>query len=322
MLNFLCGYGKIKTPPENIQGPEQKIDSCPTLPEQAESKDDNKELSIKDMNVKLVKERVSNRAAAEDEIVLRKFWERIELKSKQRKVFLMLGGSFNPVHKEHIQIMEIARSHCEKHLNFFVVAGFLGVSSANHVKRKLGLSSAITLEHRNKMCELAVENSDWISVCPYGWANATSIARRLQKSIWEKDEHVKVEFLNVTGSDIFGNVMPNEDGFYPFNETLKDYICVSRDHCKVFEAVQKLRNSRKTFYFAEGSSSGSISSTRVRDLLKAEDYDPLEDYLDSKVIWYLKQNLGKIWESCDDNGLDEDLLIPYSPLEYRKLNSS
>jgi nicotinate (nicotinamide) nucleotide adenylyltransferase len=300
MFNFPCGSAKTKTPQEDIHSPQQKIDSSPTHIEEAKSKDDSKELSIDDVKVR--KERFPNRAATEDEIVLRKFWKRTKIQNKQRKVFLMLGGSFNPVHKEHIQIMEIARRHCEKHLNLFVVAGFLGVSSAYHVKRKLGSSSAITLKHRNKMCELAVENNEWISVCPYGWANATSIARRLQKSIQLKDEHMKVEFFNVTGSDIFGNVMPNEYGFRPFNQMLEDYICVSRDHCKVFEAVRKLKNNRKTFYFAEGSSSGSISSTRVRDLLKAEDYDPLQDYLDSKVLLYLKQNVGKIWESCVDNG--------------------
>jgi len=255
--------------------------------------------------------RVIMTSEEEDEIALRKFWNRLDaIDKKKQNVFLMLGGSFNPVHKEHIQIMEIARRYCEKNLGMAVVAGFLGVSSANHVTRKLGLSKAITLNHRNEMCDLAVEASDWISVCPWGWANASNSASRLLRAIRKKDKRINIIFFNVMGSDIFGDVMPEEEGFYDWWRYMKDYICVNRDQSKVFEAVKKLGNTDKSFHFADESTSGSVSSTLVRELVEANDYNRLEQYLDAKVITYLKQNVKHIWEAT--NTEDVELFTNYN----------
>jgi len=305
MLNFLFGFAtKSKSHEENTQISEEKNSPYETSANNAESKHDGKAKKT------LVSE-IDLKADEEDAVVLQKFWHRIKIRSNKKKVFLLLGGSFNPVHKEHIEILEIAKRHCEKRLNNFVVAGFLGVSSANHVKRKLGLGNAITLNHRNKMCDLAVEKSDWISVCHFGWPNATRIGSRLQRSIWKKDKDIKIDFLCVMGSDIFGNVMPGERGFAPYHKGLMNYICVNRDHSKVFEAVKKLKDNHETFHFTEESTIGSVSSTKVRELLQAGHYEELQKYLDPKVIVYLKQNIAQLWESCIKNDADDELLIPY-----------
>jgi len=292
-----------KSPIDSIQIPEETKTTCETSVNNSKSK------HATEAEKRVVSE-IDLKADEEDEVVLQKFWQRIRLRNKKKKVFLVLGGSFNPVHIEHIQILEIAKRHCEKHLNNFVVAGFLGVSSPNHVTRKLGLENAITLNHRNKMCDLAVEKSDWISVCPWGWPNATSIATRLRRLIHEKDKSIKIDSFCVMGSDIFGDVKPGEWGFVPFHRGLMNYICVNRDHSKVFEAVKKLEDNHETFHFTEESSMGSVSSTRVRELLKVGDYEELQKYLDPKVTLYLKENKAQLWESCVKNDTDVELFLP------------
>jgi len=232
----------------------------------------------------------------EDERILKKFWNRFQSERKKNSIFLMLGGSFNPVHNEHIQILEIAKRHCERHLGKVVVAGFLGVSSKDHVTGKCGSRGAITLKHRNAMCELAVANSDWISVCPFGWASPEKIAERLQDAIKRLNSHVgEVPFLNVIGSDIFGDV-PNSYR-RQYHTIRENSICVSRDNSRVFEEIKRLGNNLETFYFAEGSTSNSTSSTRVRRLMKSKDWDGLKRFLDANVLEYLKENLKNLWES-------------------------
>jgi len=232
----------------------------------------------------------------ENERILKKFWNRFQIERKKNSIFLMLGGSFNPVHNEHIQILEIAKRHCERHLGKVVVAGFLGVSSKDHVTGKCGSRGAITLKHRNAMCELAVANSDWISVCPFGWASPERIAERLQDAIKRQNWRVgEVPFLNVLGSDIFGDV-PNSYR-RQYHTIREDIICVSRDNSRVFEEIKKLGNNLETFYFAEGSTSSSTSSTQVRRLMKRKDWDGLKRFLDANVLQYLKQNLKNLWES-------------------------
>jgi len=67
-------------------------------------------------------------------------------------------GSFNPITFMHLRLFEQAKDYANIH-GFNVVGGY--ISPVSDAYKKKGLISAI---HRAKMCELAVESSDWIMI--------------------------------------------------------------------------------------------------------------------------------------------------------------
>uniref|UniRef100_A0A8C9P6N2 Nicotinamide/nicotinic acid mononucleotide adenylyltransferase 2 n=1 Tax=Spermophilus dauricus TaxID=99837 RepID=A0A8C9P6N2_SPEDA len=73
-------------------------------------------------------------------------------------VILLACGSFNPITKGHIQMFERARDYLHKTGRFIVIGGI--VSPVHDSYGKQGLVSS---RHRLIMCQLAVQNSDWIS---------------------------------------------------------------------------------------------------------------------------------------------------------------
>ncbi|XP_006529519.1 nicotinamide/nicotinic acid mononucleotide adenylyltransferase 2 isoform X2 [Mus musculus] len=77
-------------------------------------------------------------------------------------VILLACGSFNPITKGHIQMFERARDYLHKTGRFIVIGGI--VSPVHDSYGKQGLVSS---RHRLIMCQLAVQNSDWIRVDPW-----------------------------------------------------------------------------------------------------------------------------------------------------------
>ncbi|MCE8162906.1 MAG: hypothetical protein I3273_00910 [Candidatus Moeniiplasma glomeromycotorum] len=82
--------------------------------------------------------------------------------SSKQPVALVLGGTFNPVHKQHIDTLEIAKRGIEKqYANIQAVAGYISPCSDSYVKRKLG-DEAISADQRIEMIKLTLEESNWI----------------------------------------------------------------------------------------------------------------------------------------------------------------
>lgn len=83
--------------------------------------------------------------------------------SKQ-PIVLITNGSMNPIHKQHIAILETAKKSIEReNPNFKVVAGYIGLNSDHSVKKKLK-NEAIGIDTRAKLVELATEDSEWIDL--------------------------------------------------------------------------------------------------------------------------------------------------------------
>ena len=118
-------------------------------------------------------------------------------------VILVLGGSFNPVHRMHVHGFNIAKKHFEeKKQNFKVVGGFLVPSSDNYVKRKLG-TKAMKLEHRSKMIELATKDSNWIECCGLGIEVASMAGGLIKLELNKRDPKFEsIEIFNIFGSDL------------------------------------------------------------------------------------------------------------------------
>jgi hypothetical protein len=82
---------------------------------------------------------------------------------KQALSFLIMSGSFDPVHTQHIRAFNIVRKRIER-TGRAVVGGFLAPSTDDYVQVKIG-ERHLTLKQRLELCELAIKGTSWLSVC-------------------------------------------------------------------------------------------------------------------------------------------------------------
>eukprot|EP00906_Rhabdomonas_costata_P010314 RCo014474 len=192
-------------------------------------------------------------------------------------VFLVLSGALNPVHKMHVEIMEIALTHLQTCLpNLAVIGGFLVPSSEDYVRAKLR-SEAMSLTHRVAMCEQAVEDSEWLAVSPCGMASATRICNMLRQHLSPMFPGHSIHVFAVFGTDYV-------EKYCLWNHVCSPpIVCVARPGST--EAVEKgLRSAaRKSsvygsdvngIFLVHGTLS-ELSSTAIRHLIASEKFDEL-----------------------------------------------
>eukprot|EP00298_Acanthocystis_sp_HF-20_P013924 c20563_g1_i1.p1 GENE.c20563_g1_i1~~c20563_g1_i1.p1 ORF type:complete len:242 (-),score=71.99 c20563_g1_i1:45-770(-) len=204
-------------------------------------------------------------------------------KSGRIPICIVLGGSFNPIHSEHIESFELARKYLRSY-NYEVVGGFLGISSTSHVVGKVGAAATIKLKHRVESCDLACENSDIVVSVPWGWASASSIAAEI-KDILEQRLNVNMLIFNMCGSDLilrygrWGRSLP--------------MICIARPPY-IEEVKKKIAESPSDYssnFFLIPESAKEVSSTQVRDLLFNSKWDELQNskIIGENVLKFLKE---------------------------------
>src|SRR5437879_5087259 len=96
-----------------------------------------------------------------DQLAIEKVKRRLSSETSgrvEKLAFLILSGSFNPIHTQHVRALKAARKHLEK-AGWTIVAGFLAPSSEAYVKKKLR-AKALPICQRIELCKLAVEDSD------------------------------------------------------------------------------------------------------------------------------------------------------------------
>jgi len=104
-----------------------------------------------------------------------------EAREAKRLAFLVLPGSFNPIHSQHLRALELARD-VMKESGWHVIGGFLAPSDDQYVREKIG-TYAWPLHRRLELCRLATETSSWVDVTPWAEFNSFRAARRLQQVI-------------------------------------------------------------------------------------------------------------------------------------------
>jgi hypothetical protein len=139
-----------------------------------------------------------------DESGIAKVRRQIRLRACSGKelAFVILSGSFNPVHTQHIRALDLTRKYIENR-GWTVVGGFLAPSSDTYVQGKLG-RKALALRRRIALCELAIEGLDWVSVCSKGEVSSNTVCRGVRSEL----EHYCFDILNgrrLTGVEIMGS---------------------------------------------------------------------------------------------------------------------
>jgi len=116
--------------------------------------------------------------------------------------FLVLSGTFNPVHSQHLHALEIARDVIAN-LGWYVIGGFLALSNDDYVQRKLGKDSW-PLVRRVELCRLATDDSPWVDVAPWAEFSSYRVTTRLRRAI-ESDCRGELQGRSAIGVEVMGS---------------------------------------------------------------------------------------------------------------------
>jgi nicotinic acid mononucleotide adenylyltransferase len=124
--------------------------------------------------------------------------------------FLVLSGSFNPVHNQHIASFHVARTEIEGR-GYIVIAGFLAPSSDAHVEGKLSEPGPRLME-RMTLCRLATEHGDWLHVCANAEFSSNTACRRIKSELQQGSADLSddecIVGIEIMGSDTVVRLIP------------------------------------------------------------------------------------------------------------------
>jgi len=213
------------------------------------------------------------------------------LKGGRRICFLTLSGSFNPVHRQHLRILALARKDLTD-LGWTVVGGFLAPSTDTYVRSKLG-KDALPVGTRIRLCELAVnENLDWASVCQKGEAYSVRACSGVKAEIESGCRDIlndrEVTGIEVMGSDtaarVFRRLLADEHREFGYREVV--YCLLRRDQEGAADSLAVERTFRPAaerlgieLVLSEATPERAapmlISSTAIRKMLADRDWETL-----------------------------------------------
>ena len=142
------------------------------------------------------------------------------LRERAGIAFLSLTGSFDPVHVQHLRVLEVAKKHLES-LGWAVVAGFLAPSSQAYVAQKNG-AFAWSLEKRIRFCQIATQDAGWMGVCVQGemisYQACQAIRRELEHHCGDLLKGHRLAGVEIMGTDTLFHIFctPQKDDLSRF----------------------------------------------------------------------------------------------------------
>jgi len=176
------------------------------------------------------------------------------LPAEKPGIVLVLGGSFNPVHRMHVQLFECARRHLRNmHGEDRVVGGFLSPSADDYVRQKLG-ANAMKFRHRTNACSLGVEKSPWIDVCDWGLVAVNQVCKNMSEILRNEFPGRQFQIIEICGADYALKYKLKENDF--------DVLCCARNGATA-KLKKRLANTHSNVDVIDEELE-DISSTEIR----------------------------------------------------------
>src|SRR5689334_18304357 len=127
----------------------------------------------------------------------------LPLSDTKKNIALLLNGCFNPIHNNHIRLLEVAREHLNSLNIYHIVGGYISPTHDAGIQRKLSVLPT-TWQNRLEMCRLAVHDSSWIMVD--GWQISQEKNHGAQQSKQRLNDilqkfHPSIEIVSICGGD-------------------------------------------------------------------------------------------------------------------------
>ncbi|MBE7028485.1 MAG: nicotinate-nucleotide adenylyltransferase [Ruminococcaceae bacterium] len=189
----------------------------------------------------------------------------------------LFGGTFDPVHKGHVMVAEIAKKEMELDEVIFIPAG----NPPHKEDKKIADGT-----HRLNMLLLATEDMPYFKV--------SDIEIRKKEKSYSVDlikhfrkELKKTELFFIIGADSLYN-LPT---WYHYEELMQmtNFIVISRPETNKSSLLDKFSGNEKPMraFFVDDVFI-DISSTEIREMLKSG--ADTEKYLDKSVLNYIRAN--------------------------------
>lgn len=191
----------------------------------------------------------------------------------------ILGGTFNPIHNGHIQMIEY--SHKEAGLDKVIIM-------PTFVPPHKESSNLVSCEHRLNMCRLASEKLDYADVSDFEIKlEGKSYTYRTLQLL--KQQNSEVELFFIVGADMFLSMQNWKNPEIIFK--LATIIAIPRDDESVDELTEHYDTALKRLgarALILQKSVLTVSSTYVRDNI--DNASALSKLLDKRVYKYINEN--------------------------------
>eukprot|EP01060_Flectonema_neradi_P035665 TRINITY_DN6626_c0_g1_i1.p1 TRINITY_DN6626_c0_g1~~TRINITY_DN6626_c0_g1_i1.p1 ORF type:complete len:580 (+),score=89.90 TRINITY_DN6626_c0_g1_i1:259-1998(+) len=202
------------------------------------------------------------------------------------QTILLLSGAFSPLHKAHLQCLELTRTHLLRK-KIAVAGAYVCPSSDKYVKSKLG-AEAMSLDERVKSSHAAVRHSNWIEILDWGLASGNEISFRLSSVlnslglVSNTGQKLKFNVKLVFGADFF--IRSRHHFRYPM-------IAIGRGDEDTASLQDDIDSERAHSDFllinVDSKKNMDISSTEIRHAVATNNTSLLKEYLNYETVKYL-----------------------------------
>lgn len=203
-------------------------------------------------------------------------------KTDLQKVVLLGTGSYNPVHRGHIELFKLVKDQLEKEHKLKVLGAYISPSHDHYVKSKLG-KNYIDSKHRVNMIELAIKEAGYdVWLCCDKWEveqdgffDFPEVTMRMKTFITKKYPNENIRVIYCAGSDHVEKL-----GCHSLGSKEMGVASIARPGYKQTQKSHVFNISTEFDY--------DISSTMIRKKIQSnEDLEKLEY---KTVIQYMKDN--------------------------------
>jgi len=207
-------------------------------------------------------------------------------------IIMLSTGSYCPIHKMHVELMEIAKEYIEKKLNLKVIGGFLSPSSDTYVLSKVQRENGfIPAVDRIKLCKEVLATSNWLECSDWevfhkGWGSPAKLLQHMAKYIEEQFPDIIIRPIYVCGAD---HALKYQH--YNTEKLAKEEIVVMRPGYSqaLLDKAKEFQNQKNNHYFhIVEHELLDCSSTQIRESVKTG--KDISHLTYPAVIDYLKQN--------------------------------